>query len=90
MQTFSNRLTTPRVKPTLYTENVTVQRISHRTREVNLEHSKRMSKLSDQQVREIRELRLDGMTIGELCWHYDVTPGTICRILNGTSYTWVK
>lgn len=89
MQTFANRLTTPRTRPTLYTETVTVQRITVRSPEFRLSHSKRLSKLSDDQVREIRKLRLQGMTIGELCWRFKVTQPTISKILNGKSYEWV-
>ena len=48
------------------------------------------AKLSDDQVRDIRTLRLSGMTCKQLAEKFGSNAGTICEIANRKRYRWVE
>lgn len=64
-----------------------------KSREKTQEHCHKIgkfyAKLSDQEIREIRKLRADGVTGRELAKRYNSNPGTISNIVNGKRYCWV-
>lgn len=48
------------------------------------------AKLTDDEVREIRRLKLAGVTGRQLAKDFDSNPGTISNICSGKRYAWVK
>lgn len=55
--------------------------------EQRIENGKKIRKLTDQQVHDIRHLlALEDMTQVEIAYHFPVTNGVICRINSGRSY----
>lgn len=63
------------------------QRVKSETHRQNI--GKHYAKLSDNQVREIRELRATGVTFRDLAERFDSNPGTISEICSGKRYRWV-
>lgn len=65
-----------------------------RSREKSEEHCHKIgkfyAKLSDDQVREIKKLRAEGVTCKALAIQFDSNAPTICNIANGKRYRWVE
>ena len=87
---FDNQLTKPRSKFKPISEQVTVTRIYGHPIESIRRRQQLMSVLSDHQVRSIRKARMGGQTIYSLAGEYGVSIATICNLLSGKTYTWVR
>lgn len=87
---FINQLTNPRPKFKPISEQVTVTRIYGHPVESIRRRQQLMSVLDDRQVRAIRAARLQGQTIYSLASEYGVSIATICNLLSGKTYTWVR
>ena len=87
---FDNQLTKPRSKFQPIAEQVTVTRVYGHPIESIRRRQQLMSVLSDHQVRAIRKARMERQTIYSLANEYGVSIATICNLLSGKTYTWVK
>lgn len=63
---------------------------AHKGKKINIETRRRMSKLSDDQVREIKSRIADGEVQAHIAKRFGVSGAVICNIKQGKSYSWVK
>lgn len=87
---FNNQLTKPRARFKPVSETVTVTRIYGHPIESIRRRQRSMSVLDSDQVLAIRAARLQGQTLYSLAREYGVSVQTICNLLSGKTYTWVK